>query len=214
MKSPKLGVERRTVYKTDLDECPLIPWENLKSDDKATVETLSYRLIAEDIGVFDDIDAFFASLYGLNRYDMEVIKDTLETALPFRGVRGFACQYPAPEQRNKFISRLGLIMRPFLRKLGVEVQVDSWKTTRNSNHVAPYSIVLVGTKSKAMIFPEEMFLKQILPLANESGASRVILEIENGLAVAILNQQRYWTPSRARLCAGEILQRHMSVFDV
>ena len=58
-----------------------------------------------------------------------------------------------------------------------------------------------------------MFRKEVLPLANESGASRVVLELEGGLAVAVLNQRRYWTLSRARLCAAEIINRHMAVFQ-
>ena len=62
-------------------------------------------------------------------------------------------------------------------------------------------------------FPEEMFHRKVLPLANETGASRVILETDGGLVVATLNQWRYWTPSRARLCAAEILRRHMAVFE-
>jgi fibrillarin-like rRNA methylase len=38
-------------------------------------------------------------------------------------------------------------------------------------------------------------------------------ELPSALAVGVLNQYRYWTPSRARLCAAEILRRHMAPFE-
>ena len=171
---------------------------------------LSQRLVKEDATVFDDIDAFFAELYGLTKRDAEVIRDTLAVAMPFSEAREAACARPTPKQQEVFRARVESALRPFFRKLGEEVQVEAWKESPKSS---PYSVLLLGTANSTPIFPEEMFEKEILPLANQTGASRIIQEVDGGLAVAVLNQWRYWTPSRARLCAAEILRNHMAVFE-
>jgi hypothetical protein len=212
MCSPKLGVERREFYKTDLDESPIIPWEAVDADSKAHALRLSDRLISADSTVFEDIDAFFATLYGLNRHDVEVIKETLETALPYNSVREQACKHPTTPQKHRFASRLESVLRPFVCKHGKDVQVTLWSLAASTNSLAPYSLLLVGTDKTPPAVSESMFRDQVLPLASESGASRVLFEVENGIAVGILNQQRYWTRSRARLCAAEIVKRHMSAF--
>ena len=121
-----------------------------------------------------------------------------------------ACVPPTREQQEVFHARVESALKPFFRKLGQEIHVGAWK---DSPKLSPYSVLLVGTAKAAPEFPAEMFDKDILPLANETGASRIIQEVEGGLAVAVLNQWRYWTPSRARLCAAEILQQHMAVFE-
>jgi hypothetical protein len=195
-----------------LDESPIIPWETLGENAKSNALRLSDRLISEDVTVFEEIDAFFATLYGLGRHDVEVIRDTLETCLPYNEVRGRACEHPKVDQQRRFASRLAASLRPFVLKHKKEIQVNLWSSAHVPSSLAPYSLLLVGVDNVPVLVPEEMFCSQVLPLANESGASRVIFEADNGLVIAILNQHRYWTASRARLCAAEILKRHMAAF--
>ena len=211
--SSRFGVERRKMQKADLDECPIILLDRLTQERHRTVERLSSRLVSDDPTVFVDIDAFFAELYGLNKHDAEVIRDTLAVAMPYDEVRQEACAFPRQKQREVFRARLESALRPFFRKLGQEVHVSAWRPGDIHNAVAPYSVLLVGTASGPPDFPEDLFEKKVLPLANETGASRVIFEADYGLVVAMLNQWRYWTPSRARLCAAEILRRHMAIFE-
>ncbi len=219
MTSPKMGVERREFYKTDLDTCPFIPLDTLSPEERETIWRLSNRLVAADTTVtendtiFDEIDEFFAGLYGLNKHDVEVIRDTLETALPYNEIRKRACQRPTLDECRRFAARLESSLRPFLRKLKREAQVDLRQPFAHADGRDPYSIVLVGTKDKPVRFDEAIFRDDILSLATESGASLIVHEVKHGLAMAVLNQYRYWTPSRARLCAGEILLRHMAVFE-
>jgi hypothetical protein len=52
-------------------------------------------------------------------------------------------------------------------------------------------------------------------LADDEGASRLFLELGQGaLRIAIRNQYRYLTPSRARLCALDVLREHGHVFPM
>jgi len=210
--SSRFGVERRKMQKTDLDECPMIPLDRLTKKQRGTVAKLSSQLQREPVNanVFDDIDAFFTELYGLTKRDAEVIRDTLAVAMPYDEAREAACAPATPEQREVFRTRVDSALKPFFRKLGREVHVFAWKSSPN---LSPYSVLLLGTATDPPEFPREMFEEEILPLANQAGASRIIQEVKDGLVVATLNQWRYWTPSRARLCAAEILRHHMAVFE-
>jgi len=212
MTSPKIGVERREFYKTDLDSCLIIPFDRLDECQQKLVGVLSDRLIANDETVFEEIDSLFTGLYGLTKHDLEVIRDTLDTSLPYNDVRERACDDPTPEQKRAFAARVESLLRPFLRKLDEKADVKLWTPTSATEESAPYSVLLCGTEKRKIEFSEEFFCEKVLSLANETGASRVIFEVKNGLVIAVLNQQRYWTLSRARLCATEILQHHMTAF--
>ena len=175
VRSPKFGVERRTIYKNDLDDCPIVPWNALNQDQRKTAIGLSERLVKEDATVFDDIDLFFAELYGLTKRDAEVIRDTLAVAMPFSETREAACRAPTPQQRDVFRARVESALRPFVRKLGREVRGFLWKAAPESS---PYSVLLLGTASGPPDFPDETFREQILPLANQTGASRIIIDVD------------------------------------
>jgi hypothetical protein len=53
-------------------------------------------------------------------------------------------------------------------------------------------------------------LKALYSLADEHSASQLIAPMKDGrLLIGILKQYRYWTPTRARLCALTILHEHL-----
>ena len=52
-----------------------------------------------------------------------------------------------------------------------------------------------------------------LELADETGTTSIVQEIQGGLLIGILSQYRYWTPSRARMLGAVIVRQHMSVFE-
>ncbi|MEI9894590.1 MAG: hypothetical protein WDN28_12070 [Chthoniobacter sp.] len=74
-------------------------------------------------------------------------------------------------------------------------------------------MLLIGERDHPVEAPVEIFQTAVLPLANETGSSRIIQPVENGLLVGLLRQYRYWTPSQARLLGAEILRHHMEVFE-
>jgi hypothetical protein len=58
-------------------------------------------------------------------------------------------------------------------------------------------------------------LKKFMGEANKTGASRIVLHVPSGgLVVGILNQRRFWTRSRARLCSLHIEQHHLDAFPI
>ena len=62
-----------------------------------------------------------------------------------------------------------------------------------------------------MLMPDSLFRDVLLKLAEDTGSTRIIQQVEGGLLVALLNQYRYWTPSRARLLGAELV-REFSTF--
>jgi len=214
MTAPVFGAERRRIYKTDLDECPIIPFERLNGEQRQIVAMLSQRLLNCDINVMPEIDAFFGSLYGLDELDLEVIRDTLDVSLPYSESRARACIAPTIEEVETFRQRLEFVIRPFFKVLDKEPQVIAWRPDDQFlQQDAPFGIVFVGERGRATAKPEALFHEMILRLADDTGTTRIIQHLEGGLLVGILRQYRYWTPSRARLLGAEIVRQYMRVFE-
>ena len=214
MTSAKFGAERRRFYKADLDECPIIPLDKLSDEQRRDVSNLSQRLVAGDLNVFGEIDAFFGKLYGLNKLDLEVIRDTLEVCLPYDESRERACHVPAVVAREIFRRRLESVLHPFFKVLGKEPQVVVWRPDEDFlRKKAPFGIVLIGEQGRVLAKPDSLFRDFILELADDAGATKIVQQVGNGLLIGILNQYRYWTPSRARLLGAEIVRQHMNIFE-
>lgn len=212
--SAKFGAERRKVYKSDIDCYPIIGIERLSTKQRDKIRTLSNRLINDDMEVFYDIDDFFGSLYGLDKLDREVIKDTLDVSLPYSESRVRACNAPTVAEIETFRQRLDMVIRPFFKVLGKDPQVIVWKPDDTFlQKEAPFGIVLIGERGRATTEPDALFRDVILRLADDTGTTRIIQQIEDGLLVGILRQYRYWTPSRARLLGAEIVRQHMGIFE-
>jgi len=213
MVSAEFGAERRKFQKGDLDDCPIVPITSTDRDQHQAVMNLSQRLVLEDPTVFPEIDAFFGNLYGLDKLDLEVIEDTLRVESPFYDARTTACRIPTPAEGEGFRRRLESVIRPFFRVLGKEPQVVVWKPDdKFLRDKSPFGIVLIGERGKVTAGPDAFFHDMILGLADDTGTTRIIEQVEGGLLVGILNQYRYWTASRARLLGAEVVRQHMGSF--
>jgi hypothetical protein len=212
--SPEFGAERRKIQKSDLDKFPVIPVASLTSALQETVMGLSNRLLAGS-PVFPDIDDFFGNLYGLDRLEQEVIKDTLRVELPFADARRTACRAPSAEERETFRRRLESVLRPFFKVLDKEPQVEVWGKPGDVflREKASFGIVLLSERYRTAEPPSHVLRDLIPKLADDTGTTRIIQQVEGGLLLGILNQYRYWTPSRARLLGAEIVGQHMATFE-
>jgi SAM-dependent methyltransferase len=207
--SSEYGAERRKLQKNDLDNCPIFPFERLTTTQRHTVARLSGRLTARDLTVFDEIDSFFGNLFGLDSKDIEVVRDTVEVAMPYIESRKRACNPPLPRDREQFRKRLESILHPFFRVTGDEPQVEFLKQPP----LTPFGLLLITKRGTKISNPDELYREALLKLANDTGSTRIIQEVKGGLVVALLNQYRYWTPSRARLLGAELVREHLDVFD-
>lgn len=210
----RFGAERRVLDKADVDDCPIFPFEKLSAEQRQAVAQLSKRLIARDLTVFDEIDTFFGSLFGLDGRDMEVVRDTVEVAMPYIESRDRACNPPRPTERERFRKRLESILRPFFKVTGDEPHVGLWKPdSAFLQTAAPFGLLLISKRGRTMPAPDDLFREVLLKLAEDTGSTRIIQQVEGGLLVALLNQYRYWTPSRARLLGAELVREHLDAFE-
>lgn len=210
--SPEFGAERRKLQKGDLDHCPVVPLSLLSSDQKREIMRLSKRLV-DGRDVFREIDEFFAALYGLDRLDLEVIGDTLDVCLPYSNARKRACQHPTHRGQETFRGRLEELLRPFFKVVGQKPVVRLWgPPDARVRQTMPYGVLVIGEGCQGLPEADEFFRERVAALATETGQTLIVQESQDGLLVAILNQYRYWTPSRARLLAAEIVRNHMSPF--
>jgi hypothetical protein len=211
--SSEYGAERRKLQKGDLDDCPIFPFEKLSAEKHQKVAQLSDRLVARDLTVFDEIDSFFGSLFGLDDKDMEVVRDTVEVAMPYIESRDRACNPPRPAERERFRKRLESILRPFFKVTGDEPQVVLWKPDAAFLQTsASFGLLLISKRGTTISAPDVLYREVLLKLAEDTGSTRIIQQVESGLLVALLNQYRYWTPSRARLLGAELIREHLDVF--
>ncbi len=210
---PRFGAERRVLDKADVDDCPIFPFERLTSAQRQTVADLSARLIARDATVFTEVDAFFASLFGLDHKDMEVVRDTVEVAMPYIESRDRACNPPRPADRERFRRRLESILRPFFKVTGDGVQVRICNQgTPFLQMTAAFGFLTVSKRGADVSGHDNLFQDTLLKLAEDTGSTRIIQQVDGGLIVALLNQYRYWTPSRARLIGAQVVREHLDGF--
>ncbi len=211
---PRFGSERRVLDKGDLDQSPIIPLSKLSMEQRDTVLALSKRLVEKDKQVFEEIDSFFGHLYGLDKLDLETIRDTLDVCLPYNESRIRACRMPTGIEREVFRRRLEAVLRPFFKVLGKEPQVVLWKP--DDSYLwkeSLFNILIISEAGSVNAKADGLFRSMILKLADETGTTRILQRIEGGLLVGLLAQYRYWTTTRARLLGAEIVRQHMDIFE-
>jgi type I restriction-modification system DNA methylase subunit len=211
--SAEFGTERRKFHKRDLDDCPIVPLSELDEKDLFSIKQMSDRLLKNDLTVFTEIDTFFAKLFKLNKHDLEAINDTLEVSMPYRRSRIQACNFPTLLEKEKFRSRLETVLNPFFNVINKEITVVFWKQPSNQNERSAFSMMLISEKGKPILGPDKYFRDLLVKLADETGTTCIIQEVQGGLLIGLLEQYRYWTLSRARLLGAEIVRQYMDSFD-
>ncbi len=208
--SAEIGIERPKFQKQDFDKFIIQPLERLDRADIARIEPLSRRLLRGDATVFAEIDAFFGRSYGLNAQDMQVIADTLEVREPNDELGLRASQPPTKAEINAFCRKVDALLAPFFKRLDLQAETVVWQPGQGTE--APFVFLSLGPKQNGAQPPDRVW-ESVLTLANETGATRVICPTKNGLLIGLLRQYRYWTPSRARMLAAEIIRQHLGVFE-
>jgi hypothetical protein len=212
--SSKLGAERRTGLKSTFDDFPIVPFEKLNAKQRKAVVRLSDRLLKADTSVFTEIDALFAELYGLDTLDLTVIRDTIETAMPFQGARNRACNPPDKGDVLAFTNTLQAALQPFFAVADELLEVHAiHEAAKMAHYQLPFQFILLQRQGADAALPSEAMRMAILHVSEQGGVTRIIQHLPNAVLVGIYNQYRYWTPSRARLLAAEIAREHLTVFD-
>jgi len=215
LSSSQLGVERRTFLKADIDRFPFPHIVDFPFEIKSRIKELSHKLECAQDKPFDEINACIYSVYKLDKYDSQVIEDTLSVSLPYAEERTRANNPPTQRERNTFYSELQRFLAPSFDITDEAIQIIEIKTA-NNNPTSPWFFFEVATHPGQPVDTAQtkQFIAEIIRQSNEHGCSRAIVHGDSSLTVGIFGQYRYWTPTRARLCALEILRNHLDVFPV
>ncbi len=208
LKSSKFAAERRTILKNDFDEFPFIPPEKLSKAQRDKIFPLSEQLAYNEVKPFDEIDKFVSEIYGLNKYDIEVINDTVEVGLPFAASRRRAEKPTTKKEREIFTQYIKEHLAPFFEITGKDIFITSYNLDVSKKGDIPAWRFLTLSTQKDISAADNNLIKEIIMIANNKGASRIIMPANNLLMIGILNQYRYWTKSRARLCGLDILNNN------
>lgn len=216
MTSSKMGVERRAFLKSDIESFPFPPIDQLPQNKRQLAITLSKRLETAPSKPWNEINDFIFDLYGLDKYDRQVVKGTLEVAPPYKEARDRANSIPSKKERNAFHAELHQLLAPSFSITDEAVSVNEVVIAKQ-DHASPWYFFSVSSTSKSSDLSKTSLnelISQVASEANKTGCSRVIVHEEGCLLVGIIGQYRYWTLSRARLCALDILRNHLDVFPV
>jgi hypothetical protein len=200
MTSSQFGVERDALLKEDIERFPIVPFDSLASDQQAGVVGLS-QSIASRPGANaprDEIGDLLARIYDLRKADLDIIRDTLTVGLPFASTRRVAQKAPTSRQREAFCDILERELRGLFGRFGVALCVVPL------GNAATEPWLRLSVYDKRTPPPDgNRVTEEVMRSANEFGASQIVSVDSRGRALhlALLNQYRYWTPSRARLCA-------------
>src|SRR6185369_4792655 len=123
--SGEFGFEREVVEKITIDKIPIVPFESLDASALASINQLFEAIVREDSPEnWRKVDAWDASLYGLNEQDLQVIDDTLRYNLPFASNRKAAQTPPTKDEAAAFCHSLKNELSPWAQRERMIVEVQ------------------------------------------------------------------------------------------
>jgi hypothetical protein len=207
----QFGAERNKLQKQSIEDFPIVPLEALTNEQKKTVANLSARLVSGDVEVFDAIDRLFAKIHGLTDDDLDVIRDTLDVGQAYRESSGQrACAAPTMAECRRFVERLRFLLAPIVEMEPDKLPATLWFPDGSPRAGQTFGAILLGHPPEQV---DEQIYREVVPMADNTGASQVVLKhTGGGLLVGLRNQYRYWTQTRGRMLAADIIRDHLDVF--
>jgi hypothetical protein len=207
--SAKFGLERRTLLVQDIEEFPIL--HALTESQFNAVEKIADELDPNAPATWRAMNHCINKLYDLTSADEQVVKDTLATMMPYKAALAKARAPAVRRELEAFRARVEMMLQPFF-------DMDD-ETVRVTHHGLPvegwvaFDITTSGTPTGTC--SDDAVSRIAAKLADDEGASRVFQVIgKQHVRVAIRNQYRYLTLSRARLCALDVLREHGNAFPI
>jgi hypothetical protein len=209
MRSGQVGARRRIIDKQDIDAFPFPILEDLSREDRATALSLAGALDAPGKKDWKALDAFVCRLFGLTKAEQQVVEDTVTFNGPYRSVREPAALPTPPDEARTFAQTLAQSLQPFFKVAGQKVKAavvprieGDWRQ--------PWCFVTLLLEDDDWT-PAPAVISSLMAEATHSAASRVVMHLpEGGLIIGLVNKRRFWTRSRARLCALHIAREHLA----
>jgi hypothetical protein len=209
MCSGQIGAKRRIIDKQDIDAFPFPILDDLSKEDRAIALSLADALDTLDETVLKAVDAFVCRLFGLTKAEQQVVEDTVNFNGPYRSVREPAALPTPPDEAKEFARTLEQCIQPFFKVAAQKVKAavlpriaGDWRQ--------PWCFVTLLLEDDEWM-PAPKLISGIMAEATCSAASRVVMQLpEGGLIIGLINKRRFWTRSRARLCALHIAREHLA----
>ncbi|HEX9733826.1 MAG TPA: N-6 DNA methylase [Thermoanaerobaculia bacterium] len=214
MVSVSQGSDHMIFTKQDLDVLSFPEPSKLSASEKVTIEKLAYRLEHESQKPWVDIDSFLFRLYGLGDDAAQIARDTLFSAAAYRKEGRAALERTTRQAREPFRAELIDALEPYFDVCGEKVlveeprgQPDTWEQ--------PWFFLAIS-RAKEPVPVDAGLLREAMKEANKRSASRIIVRAPDrrGLLIGLLNQRRWWTITRARLCGQHIVRHHLEAFGL
>lgn len=209
MTSRRSGFDRQTFNKEEFDALPFPDLAKLPSATKAKIRSLAQRLQYDASKPWREINEFIFSLYGLDADAVQVAQDTLFAAASYRKAGKAALDRTTRDTRNGFVQTLREELEPYFDVCGehaavreAEFQSDTWRE--------PWFFLTVSRETDSVPISPSL-MRKAMEAANQRGCSRIIVHAsgKRGLLIGLLNQRRWWTITRARLCAQNIIRERL-----
>ncbi|MBK7014462.1 MAG: N-6 DNA methylase [Sulfuritalea sp.] len=196
------GVERDAIYQESLSYLPIVPLEDLSNEQKRKVIAISKRLNgALSQALADEIDNFVFDTFDLSDVGRQAIRDTLATALPSTGAKRRATGFLPDIERERFIQVLRESLNDVLSASDVRAEVQE----RTDLHWKPWRVLEVRIGSDELAATTNLPIDAFLREAEMNGASLVTVNDGAIWHVGILDRHAWWTSTRARLLATDLL---------
>lgn len=214
MVSVSQGADHMIFTKQDFDALPFPDLKTLSAAKTAAIRKLAHRLQHDARKPWQEINEFIFGLYGLDADAVQVATDTLFAAASYRKAGRAALDHTTRDTRAGFIAALQDALEPYFDVCGEhaavregEFQPDTWRE--------PWFFLAVS-RAAAAVKVTPSLLREAMRVANERGASRIIVHAPggHGLLLGLLNQRRWWTVTRARLCAQHIIRERLGAFGL
>lgn len=209
MVSVSQGADRMIFTKQDFDALPFPDLPNLSVATKTTICRLAQRLQHDANKPWQEINQFIFQLYGLDADAVQVAEDTLFAAASYRKAGKAAHERTTRHSRADFMQTLRDELEPYFDVCGEHASVNEAEFQPDTWH-EPWFFIAVSSESDTMPINANLICKA-MEAANQRGCSRIIVHAPNkrGLLIGLLNQRRWWTITRARLCAQHIIREKL-----
>ena len=214
MTSRRSGFDRQTFNKEEFDALPFPDIAALNASTKRTIQRLARQLQCDDTKPWREINEFIFGLYDLDADAVQVANDTLFSAASYRRAGRSALDWTTRETRSGFRGALHESLEPYFDVCGqhvavreAEFQPDRWEQ--------PWFFVSISRAAETVNISRSL-MREAMRVANRRGCSRIIVHAprKSGLLLGLLNQQRWWTVTRARLCAQHIIRESLGACNL
>ena len=208
MRSAQMGARKRILDKSDIDSFPFPDIDKLTKEQREEAVRLASMLDAKGERNWNTLDAYVGGLFGLTKAEQQVVTDTVTFNGPYAIVRKQAMRSVPPDEAATFVRTLEQAIQPFFKAVGQKVKADLVPRLEG-DWQQPWAFVTLLLDGDTWV-PSDKLITSLVGEASASAASRLVMPLpEGGLIIGLLNKRRFWTLSRARLCALHIAEEHL-----